>query len=363
MARGGPGGRRDDRASSSPSLSSSVLAGTSLLYATLGELVGERAGIVNLGLEGVMLIGASTGFAAASLSPAIPISASPPRRWPGIAANLLLGYVVIGRRANQLAAGLSLMFFGLGASALIGRPFVGALVTGLPRFGLPAAGGFDVLAWLAAPTALVLLWGLLFRTRWGLALRAVGEDPAAAFAAGRRPDLLQYQALALGGALGGIGGAHLSLALALTWDEGMTAGRGFIAIALVIFAGWNPLWAVVGALVFGGAEALQLQLQARGLDVSPFLMNMIPYLLTLLVLIVWGLAADPPRPRRSAAVSSAWNRPPDEIEETIMTRLRLLLCACLLLLAALPAAAATGLTVGAIYVGSVNDYGYNRVDA
>ncbi|MGO8797754.1 MAG: ABC transporter permease [Roseiarcus sp.] len=274
-------------------VSSSVLAGTSLLYATLGELVGERAGVVNLGLEGVMLIGASTGFAAASLSgnPYLGVAAA---ALAGLAANLLLGYVVIGRRANQLAAGLSLMFLGLGASALIGRPFVGALVTGLPRFGLPAAGGFDVLAWLAAPTALVL-WGLLFRTRWGLALRAVGEAPAAAFAAGRRPDLLQYQALALGGALGGVGGAHLSLALALTWDEGMTAGRGFIAIALVIFAGWNPLWAVVGALVFGGAEALQLQFQARGLDVSPFLMNMIPYLLTLLVLIVWGWR------RRSAA--------------------------------------------------------------
>jgi general nucleoside transport system permease protein len=109
-----------------------------------------------------------------------------------------------------------------------------------------------------------------------------------AYAAGYRPALLQYQALALAGVLGGIAGAHLSIALTLTWAEGMTAGRGFIAIALVIFARWNPLWAVAGALLFGGAEALQLQLQAAGADVSPFLMNMIPYLLTLLVLIVWG---------------------------------------------------------------------------
>jgi ABC-type uncharacterized transport system permease subunit len=201
---------------------------------------------------------------------------------------------VIERRANQLAAGLTLLFFGFGASALVGRPFIGALVTGLPRLALPGIGAFDALVWLALPTAL-LLWCLLFRTSWGLALRAVGEDPAAAFAAGRRPELLQYQALALGGLLGGIGGAHLSVALTLTWDEGMTAGRGFIAIALVIFAKWNPLWAVVGALVFGGAEALQLQLQARGTDVSPFLMTMIPYLLTLLVLVFWGWN------RRSAA--------------------------------------------------------------
>jgi simple sugar transport system permease protein len=277
----------------------SILSGTSLLYATLGELVGERAGIVNLGLEGVMLIGAATGFAATSLSgePYLGVGCA---ALAGLAANLLLGYVVIGRRANQLAAGLTLLFFGLGASALIGRPFMGVIISGLPRLDVPGLGAFDLLVWLAVPVAL-LLWVLLFRTRWGLALRAVGEDPAAAFAAGRRPDHLQYQALALGGALGGIGGAHLSVALTLTWDEGMTAGRGFIAIALVIFAKWNPLWAVLGALVFGGAEALQLQLQARGADVSPFLMNMIPYALTLIVLVFWGF-------RRRAAAPAALGR-------------------------------------------------------
>jgi general nucleoside transport system permease protein len=262
--------------------SSAILSGTSLLYATLGELVGERAGIVNLGLEGLMLIGASAGFAGAAVTanPYLGVAAA---ALAGVAANGLFSYVVITRHANQLAAGLSLTFFGLGASALIGRPFVGAIVPGLPRLG-----AFDLLVWLAAPLAIVL-WGLLYRTRWGLTLRAVGESPAAAFAAGRRPDRVQYEALAVAGALGGISGAHLSLAVALTWDEGMTAGRGFIAIALVIFAGWNPLWAVIGALVFGGAESLQLQFQARGVDVSPFLMNMVPYLLTLLVLTFWGL--------------------------------------------------------------------------
>jgi general nucleoside transport system permease protein len=262
-------------------ISSSIVSGTSLLYATLGELVGERAGIVNLGLEGTMLIGASVGFAVTCLSgnPYLGIAAA---ALAGSAAHLLFGYVVISRRANQLAAGLTLMFFGAGLSTLIGRPFVGAVITTFPRLA-----SFDLLTWLTVPTAL-LLWGLLFRTRWGLALRAVGEDPAAAFAAGRRPDLLQYQALALGGLLGGIGGAHLSVALTMTWDDGMTAGRGFIAIALVIFAKWNPLWSLAGALVFGGAEALQLQLQARGIDVSPFLMTMVPYLLTLFVLVFWG---------------------------------------------------------------------------
>jgi ABC-type uncharacterized transport system permease subunit len=280
-------------------LSSSILSGTSLLYATLGELVGERAGIVNLGLEGVMLIGAATGFAATFLtdSPYLGVGAA---ALAGSATNLLLGYVVIERRANQLAAGLTLMFFGLGASALIGRPYVGAIITGLPALPLLGLDGFDALVWLGVPTAL-LLWGLIFRTRWGLGLRAVGEDPAAAFAAGRRPELLQYQALALGGLLAGVGGAHLSISVTLTWDEGMTAGRGFIAIALVIFAKWNPIWAVAGALVFGGAEALQLQLQANGADVSPFLMTMIPYLLTLLILLFWGW-------RRQSAAPAALGR-------------------------------------------------------
>jgi simple sugar transport system permease protein len=282
-------------------LTSSVLSGTSLLYATLGELVGERAGIVNLGLEGIMLIGASAGFAAAAVTddPYLGVLAA---GIAGTAANLLFGYVVIVRRANQLAAGLTLMFFGLGASALIGRPFVGAIVPGLPGLGMSvlgmeSLGEFDLLVWLAAPVA-VLLWCLIFRTSWGLGLRATGEDPTVAFASGRSPEVLRFQALALGGFLGAIGGAHLSLALALTWDEGMTAGRGFIAIALVIFARWNPLWAVPAALVFGGAEALQLQLQARGTAVSPFLMTMIPYLLTLLILVFWGWN------RRSAAPAS-----------------------------------------------------------
>jgi simple sugar transport system permease protein len=188
------------------------------------------------------------------------------------------------------------MFFGFGLSALVGRPFVGTLITGLPRlslFGLDQDNiatrllSYDVLVYLAAPTAL-LVWLLLFRTRWGLGLRTTGENPAVAFAAGLRPERLRYQALIVAGLLGGIAGAHISVALTQTWAEGMTAGRGFIAIALVIFAKWDPRWAIAGALLFGGAEGLQLQLQAAGADVSPFIMTMLPYLLTLLVLIVWG---------------------------------------------------------------------------
>jgi simple sugar transport system permease protein len=210
--------------------------------------------------------------------------------------NLIFADLVVGRGANQLAAGLTLMFFGFGLSALVGQPYVGTLITGLPQlsiFGLEPDDvatrllSYDILVYLAVPTAL-LTWWLLFRTRWGLALRTTGESPAVAFAAGLRPERLRYQALVLAGLLGGIAGAHISVALTRTWAEGMTGGRGFIAIALVIFAKWDPRWAIAGALLFGGAEGLQLQLQAAGADVSPFIMNMLPYLLTLLVLILWG---------------------------------------------------------------------------
>jgi simple sugar transport system permease protein len=264
---------------------SAILSGVSLAYAALGELVSERAGIVNLGVEGLMLVGASAGFAATWLSgsPYLGIAA-------GGAVAMLTGGVfaiaVISRQANQLASGLTLMFFGAGLSALTGKPFVGEIIQGLPSmppFGLP----FDLMTY-AAPLLAFLIWWLLFRTRWGLALRAVGESPSVAFAAGKHPQRLQYQAVLIGSFLAGIGGAHLSVALTRTWAEDMTAGRGFIAIALVIFAKWNPLLIIPAAILFGAAESLQLQLQAAGADISPFALGAIPYLLTLVILAVWG---------------------------------------------------------------------------
>jgi len=278
-------------------LAGAILSGTSLLYATLGETLGERAGIVNLGLEGVLLIGASVGFAVAVVTGSAWIGLGAAALAGGL-ANLLFGWLVVSRRANQLASGLALMFFGFGVSALVGAPYVGAVIGGLAKWRpswlgrLPWVGAttlfnYDVLTWLAVPVA-VLVWWVLFRTRWGLAVRATGESPAVAFAAGRNVSALRYQALGAGGLLAGLAGAHLSLSLTLTWSEFMTGGRGFIAMALVIFSKWHPLRAIAGALLFGGAEALELQLQARGSDISPFFLDMAPYLLTLLVLLAWG---------------------------------------------------------------------------
>lgn len=277
-------------------VSSAIFSGTSLLYVTLGETIHQRSGIVNLGLEGVMLISASSGFAATALTgnPYVGVLVSAAA---GGLTNMILGYLVITRRANQLASGLALMFFGFGLSALIGKPHVGARIVALPRFALPGLPGlpvlyaslfrFDVLIYLVVPVA-VLIWWALFRTRWGLGLRAVGENADAAFASGRDPFWIRYQALILGGTLTGLGAAHLSIAYTMNWSEYMTAGRGFIAVALVIFSKWHPLRAIVGALLFSGAVAFQLLLQASGVEVSPFLLDTIPYVLTLLVLMVWG---------------------------------------------------------------------------
>src|SRR5262245_35210348 len=287
-------------------LSGAVLSGTPLLYATIAEVIGERAGIVNLGLEGVMLMGAVVGFVATVHlgSAAAGVLAG---ALAGALFNLIFAYLVVTRRANQLATGLALMFCGVGLSALVGSPYIGSQIAGLPELEIPILGRLpfvgpvlfrhDALVYAAVPVA-GLAWWVLFRTRWGLALRAVGENPTAAFAAGKDPRVLQYQALFVAGLLGGLAGAHLSLALAKTWAEWMTAGRGFIAVALVIFSKWQPLRAIVGALLFGGAISLELQLQAVGVPISPFLLNMLPYLLSLGVLAVWGGA------RRFAAPGS-----------------------------------------------------------
>jgi len=277
-------------------ISSAIYSGTSLLYATLGEVVGERSGIVNLGLEGVLLVSAATGVVVAgqTSNPYLGILAA---MLAGGLMNLMFGYLVITRKANQLASGLAMMFFGFGLSALIGKDYVGARIAVLPRWLLPGLSGFpklytslfkfDFLIFLVIPVAF-LVWWLLFRTRWGLGLRAVGENADIAFASGRNPLWIRYQALFLAGLLAGMGAAHLSIAYTMTWTEYMTGGRGFIAVALVIFSKWHPLRAVAGSLLFSAAVAFQLVLQNSGIDISPFLLDTIPYLLTLIVLIAWG---------------------------------------------------------------------------
>lgn len=274
-------------------LTGAIGAGTSVLYAALGEVISERAGVINLGVEGTMLVGAAVGFAATHQTENAFLGLLAAMVAGGL-FNLIFAYLVITRGANQLASGLTLGFLGIGLSALIGKPYVGQMVQGLTKLPVPMLADLpvlgrvlfrhDILIYAAVPLAFLLSW-LLTRTRWGLSLRTVGEDKTVAYAAGLQPTRLQYQAVFIGGLLAGLGGAHLSLGYTGVWTEQMTAGRGFIAVALVIFAAWSPLRAVWGALLFGGALAFQLQLQARGAPISPFLLDMLPYLLTLGVLL------------------------------------------------------------------------------
>jgi simple sugar transport system permease protein len=281
-------------------LAGAIRSGSAVLLACLGEILSEKAGITNLGVEGSMLMGAGVGFAvtAATGDPLIGVLAGVAG---GAALALFHAVMVIARGANQLASGLAAMFLGLGLTALIGAPYVKANVQGLDRVPIPGLSAIPVvgptffshdlltyLAFLLAPA----LWAFFKYTRWGLQLRAVGERPEVVYAAGLDPRLFQYLAVTAGGALAGLGGAQLSLAYTHTWFEGMTAGRGFIAVALVIFAAWNPLRAVVGALLFGGAIALNFQLQALGVQVSPYALDVMPYVLTLAVLLIWRRAGQ-----------------------------------------------------------------------
>jgi simple sugar transport system permease protein len=270
-----------------------VRSGTAVLFAAQGEVIAERSGVINLGTEGCMLTGALAAFATASWS------GSP---WLGVAAavgvGLLMGclhaFFVVTRRANQLATGLAITFLALGVTATLGSDYVAKevnplnpvpvpLLSDVPFVG-PILFHHDILTYCGLALG-PLLWVFLKYTRWGLVLRATGESGAVAFAYGYSPSRVRYLAVMAGGALAAVGGAQLVLAYTLNWVENVTVGRGFVAVALVIFAAWNPLKATAGAFVFGGAVSLQLQLQARGVDISPFLLNMTPYILTLLILV------------------------------------------------------------------------------
>lgn len=273
--------------------SGAVRCGAPVLYAALGELLTQRSGVVNLGLEGIMLAGACAAVVA-SLYTGSALAGVLAAALAGGLLGLVHAVVCVRFRANQVAAGLALTLLGSGLTAFLGIPYVGqrihalapqavAGVEGLPWLG-PILFSHDVLvyaSYLLVPLTAVML----YRTRTGLALRASGEEPDAAAAAGIAVGRVRLAATVSGGALAGIGGAYLSLVHAQGWIENITAGRGWIAVGLVIFAAWDPWRAVLGAALFGGATSLQLRLQATGTQVSPYLLGMLPYLLVIGALV------------------------------------------------------------------------------
>jgi simple sugar transport system permease protein len=275
-------------------LLSVIAASTPLLLAASGELVVERSGVLNLGAEGMMIVGAACGFAGAYLSGSTVVGALC-GILAGAALAAIFGILTLGLAVNQVATGLALTILGVGLSGLIGRGFVGEKIVLVQHLHLPfltdvpAVGrilfGEDPFVYVSI--ALIIgIWLFLYRTRAGLVLRAVGDNHASAHALGYPVLKIRMLAVLFGGACAGLGGAFLPLAYTPFFIPGMTAGRGWIALALVVFASWRPLRLVGGAYLFGAVSILQLHTQALGLGVPPQLMSALPYLATVIVLVL-----------------------------------------------------------------------------
>jgi simple sugar transport system permease protein len=272
---------------------STVIAATPLIYAALGELVVERAGVLNLGVEGMMLVGALTAFAVGHSTGSLLLGYGA-AMLAGMALALLFGFLTLTLQTNQVATGLALTLFGLGLSAFIGRSFTGLPIHGLEPVTVP---GLDTQTFIGAlfhfdwvVYGSIVLFALvsvfLKRSRTGLQLRAIGESPSAAHALGQPVIGIRYAAVLFGGATSGVAGAYLSTALTPMWVEGMSAGRGWIALALVVFATWKPLRVLLGAYLFGGVTVMQLFAQGLGVAVPSEILSMLPYVATIVVLVV-----------------------------------------------------------------------------
>ena len=271
-----------------------IVAATPLLLAAIGELVTERAGVLNLGVEGMMIIGALVGFAVtfSSGNPWIGIVAAIAA---GIALSMVFAVLTQSLLANQIASGLALTIFGLGLTSLLGQSYTGKSIAPVPNFDLPLLSDLpvvgklifshDPIVYFSVFLVISTMW-FLTKTRTGLILRAVGENHEAAHAIGHSVIGYRYAAIAFGGACAGLAGAYLSVIQTQIWVEAMTAGRGWIALALVVFAAWQPYRALLGAYLFGGITIIQLHGQALGLGVEPQLLAMLPYIATILVLVL-----------------------------------------------------------------------------
>jgi ABC-type uncharacterized transport system permease subunit len=281
-------------------LETAVASATPVLLVALGELLAERAGVLNLGVEGMMLMGAVSAFAAVNAAENVLLGIIAAVA-AGSAFAFMHAFFTITLRTNQIVTGLALTILGSGLSSLFGKPYVGvppkATVSDVALGALARIPFLGSILFDQSPffySALVLtaaIWLYMERTRPGLVLRALGEKPEAVDVLGIPVVQLRYLYVLAGGALAGAGGAALSLSFTPSWVDNMTAGRGWIAIALVIFALWRPWWVLAGAILFGAADALGFVLQAQGTSVNSYLLAMLPYVLTLVVLAVVGRAA------------------------------------------------------------------------
>jgi ABC-type uncharacterized transport system permease subunit len=293
----------------------SLAAGTPLVFAALGELVVEKSGVLNLGVEGMMLVGAIASFivAAHTQSPWLGVGAG---ALAAAALSTIFAVIALTLRANQVATGLALSLFGVGLSAFIGRDYSSVVIDGITPVAIPVLSDVPVLGPLLfghnplVYVSLALFAGVqwfLYRTRAGLVLRAVGESPQSAHAIGYPVIAIRYGAVVFGGACAGLGGAYLAVAYTPSWVEGMTAGRGWIALALVVFATWKPSRVLVGAYLFGSVTLAQFQAQAAGVAVPSQLLAMLPYVATIVVLAIISRDATTIRLNAPASLGKLYN--------------------------------------------------------
>ncbi len=269
-------------------------AGTPLVLAALGELITEKSGVLNLGIEGMMLVGAVSGFIVTVLTGSVYLGVCA-AIIAGMLMSLIFGVLTLSMMTNQVASGLALTIFGVGLSAFMGINYVGTPIAGLKPIAIPVLSDVpvigpvlfnqDLLVYASYLLFFAIAW-FLYRTRWGLILRAVGETHDAAHAIGHPVILIRYLAVMFGGAMAGLSGAYLSLVYTPQWAENMSAGRGWIALALVVFATWRPGRVLLGAYLFGGITILSLHVQALGYNVSSHLIATLPYLATIVVLVI-----------------------------------------------------------------------------
>ena len=277
-------------------ISATLIAGTPLIIVALGELVTERSGVLNLGAEGMMTMGALSAFIVNQATGSAPLAVAAGLA-AGVAMSLVFGYLTLTMLANQVASGLALSIFGIGLSAFIGKAYESAAMPMVAPIRIPVLADIPLLGpVLFNQQSLVYFsWALvaavawfLYRSRAGLVLRAVGESPTSAHAVGYAVIPIRYLAVAFGGAMAGIGGAFLSVYYTPLWSQGMVAGRGWIALALVVFATWRPIRVVLGAYLFGGVMISQLFVQGLGLklEVPAQFLSALPYAATIAVLVL-----------------------------------------------------------------------------
>jgi len=290
-------------------LVSTVLSATPLLLAAAGELVTEKSGVLNLGVEGMMIVGAVVGFGV-ELDSGSAVAGFAAAAAAGALLAALFGILTLLFLANQVATGLALTIFGLGLSALIGAGYIGKPLPNLPRLDIPGLSdlpvigplifGQDAMVYLSVALTVAVAW-FLSRTRAGLVLRSVGENQEAAHALGYPVRRIRLLAVLFGGAMAGLGGAYLSLAYTPLWSQAMTSGRGWIALALVVFATWKPWRLLLGAYLFGFFSIVQLHAQGLAVPIAPEFLSMLPYLATILVLVI--ISRDAKRIRLNAPAS------------------------------------------------------------